>query len=187
MWVCAGLACDEVWAMGVPDDYATIAQGVRESTLKEPLPEPKLELHIQKRFSKGEARGAWNSFSEQFDSTRSSSLMYSFGNCTLTDSKKHSMSREMATSMAEGRSPGPAGYTLKGSVGPKSAQHIESSARHATSCHFLSEFRDSADVRERKARGEPNDAAIAAIRAHAGQNTFLKGRAPSTLGSSGGH
>ena len=168
--------------MGLQDEYAIIAQGMRAGTLKQKAPEEPPELWISKRFS-GTADDSVNSFCEQYDSRKETSQAFSFGLCTLDVSKKVSVSREMAHSCVGTISPGPLAYSLRGTFGPKSAQHSEASAHHARSTLFGTELRHSQEVREAKARGQPVEAELEHIRTHSNVNFFKSGRAPTTMGT----
>jgi hypothetical protein len=152
------------------EEYSLIAQGMRADTLKGPPPEKHPALWVSKRFS--------STFEERYSSRQRSSEAYSFGLCTLEASKKVSVSRDMnTTGSAETISPGPFGYTLKGSFGSGSAQHIESTARRGYCTHFGTDLRHcdgmmTQDVREAKARDLPVDAELQQLREHSTAASF---------------
>lgn len=159
--------------MGLQDEYAVIAQGMRNGTLKERPPDEAPKLWTSKRFS--------NSIShESFNSREESSRAFSFGLCTLDTSRKVYISEEMARGTVGAISPGPLAYSLRGSFGPKSAQFSESTASHAPNAHFGTDLRHSAAVREAKAKSHPVDAELEYIRTHASANLFKNGGAPFT-------
>jgi len=159
--------------LGIQDEYALIAQGMRNGTLKEPPAEKPPELWISKRFSssKGES---YNGFCEQFDSRAESSKSYSFGLCTLADSLRVSVPKDMSNGMTDD-SPGPQMYNIKGTFGKSSAQFSESTARRGPNTQFGTDLRHSADVRELKSRGVPVDQELEHLRLHSLVNTFKSG------------
>ena len=91
--------------LGIQDEYAVIAQGMRNGTLKEPSPEKPPVLWIEKRF-KAVKGDAVDSFCEQYNSREKSSNSFSFGRCTLQDSMKVSVPKDMTNGMSND-SPGP--------------------------------------------------------------------------------
>eukprot|EP00966_Prymnesium_polylepis_P304194 7027785-Prymnesium_polylepis.1 len=90
---------------GIQEEYAVIAQGMRNGTLKEPPAEKPKELWIAKRFAVVKGDG-YDSFCEHYNSKEMSSSAYSFGLCTLSDSKKVSVPKDMANGLTND-SPGP--------------------------------------------------------------------------------
>lgn len=155
---------------GLVDEYAAIAEGMRNGTLRPRPPQPPMQLWTSQRFSATAPpdAGAENSFCEQFNSMKRSGASYSFGNCTLKDSLKVSVGRDMATAVSI--SPGPLTYTLKGTFGPHSAALVESDAPRPPVANFGTDLRASADIRELKvarpdARGLDED--VTMLRTHA--------------------
>ena len=91
--------------LGIQEEYAVIAQGMRNGTLKEPPPEKPPKLWIENRFAAVKGDG-YNSFCEHYNSRELSSNAFSFGLCTLQDSMKVSVPNDMTNGMTND-SPGP--------------------------------------------------------------------------------
>ena len=136
--------------MGLQDEYAAIAQGMRLGTLR-PAPDDKPpDTWICDRFSNSPISA--NSFGEQYNSQMLSSCAFSFGNCSRSDAKRVYASRELSKASGETTfSPGPQMYDLPVSIGPKSGQHHLSTMGRSRNTVFGTDSRDSAENRERKA------------------------------------
>ena len=129
-------------------EYEQILAGVRNGTLApQPTPPPPVPKMVQaKRFSHSHGAG---SFCEQFNSKKWSPIGYSFGNFHRSDASLVFISKELSKGEA-GISPGPAQYTIKGTIGKGTSK--DARTRHASSAIFGTDARDSAEKRELKAK-----------------------------------
>ena len=113
-------------------EYEQILAGVRNGTLApQPTPPPPVPKMVQaKRFSHSHGAG---SFCEQFNSKKWSPIGYSFGNFHRSDASLVFISKELSKGEA-GISPGPAQYTIKGTIGKGTSK--DARTRHASSAIF---------------------------------------------------
>jgi hypothetical protein len=139
--------------MGIQDEYAAIAMGMRLGTLPPAGNDQPPPNWISERFANSylstSGPGLAPGFGEQFNSTIRSSTSYSFGNCSRKDATKVFVSREL--SKGESITPGPLAYTIPTNLGPNGAAKTVSS--RAPLCYFGTDLKSSADLRELKACG----------------------------------
>jgi len=110
--------------MGLQEEYAVIAEGMRHGTLKPTEHEAPLDTWVNTRFTNSyksgngsERLGLAPGMGEQFDSALRSSIAYSFGNCSRNDSKLVFLSKEIMTS--KDVTPAPLAYNIATAIGPK--------------------------------------------------------------------
>lgn len=139
--------------MGIQEEYAAIAVGMRNGTLPPAGEDKPLETWITKRFTNSylstSGPGLAPGFGEQYDAKIRSSTAYSFGNCSRKDATKVFVSKELARK--EDISPGPLGYKLPTSIGPNGA--AKTVATRSPTFLFGTDTVDSANLRELKASG----------------------------------
>ena len=139
--------------MGIQDEYAAIAEGMRNGTLPPASEDPKPELWIKDRFSNSSfstaGPGLSPGFGEQFNASIRSSTFYSFGNCSRKDASKVYVSREL--SKGEDISPGPLAYKIPTNMGPDGS--AKTVVMRMPMCQFGTDYKNSADLRELKASG----------------------------------
>lgn len=139
--------------MGIQEEYAAIAEGMRSGTLPPAGEDPKPPLWISQRFANSSLStsgpGLAPGFGEQFDATIRTSIAYSFGNCSRKDAAKVYVSQEL--SKGEDISPGPLAYKIPTNMGPDGAAKTVS--QRAAMCQFGTDKNNSADLRELKAQG----------------------------------
>lgn len=139
--------------MGIQDEYAAIAEGMRNGTLTPAGDDLPLANPVKDRFANSylstAGPGLAPGFGEQFHSRIKSSTAYSFGNCSRKDATKVYVSKEL--SLGESISPGPLAYKLPTNMGPDGAAKTVST--RAPMCQFGGDFKNSAELREYKACG----------------------------------
>ena len=139
--------------MGIQEEYAAIATGMRQGTLppapEDTAPPPWISTRFSSSYLSTSGPGLAPGFGEQYVSGIRSSTAYSFGNCSRKDATKVFISQELAANPAI--SPGPLAYTLPTNVGPNGAAKTVSTKY--PSAFFATDSRGSADLRELKACG----------------------------------
>ena len=140
--------------MGIQDEYAAIAEGMRNGTLPPASEDIQPPLWITKRFANSALSTATPGdlapgFGEQFDATIRSSVAYSFGNCSRKDAAKVYVSQEL--SKGEDISPGPLAYKIPTNMGPDGS--AKTVVERSAMCQFGTDFKNSAELRELKASG----------------------------------
>ena len=154
----------------IASEYSIIAEGMRLGTLKPAPPDLPPPTWVDKRFANSfmstAGPGLAPGFGEQFDAALDSSIAYSFGNCSRNDAKKVYVSKEI--SKGEDLGPGPLGYNIGSSIGPKGT------ATSVTTRSPLFSFgndpldalhRQTGELRELKSSGVDVSTELAAIRA----------------------
>ena len=141
-------------AMGIQEEYAAIAEGMRNGTLPPAGEDPRPELWIASRYrnsflSTSSPGQLSPGFGEQFHANIRSSTAYSFGNCARSDAAKGYVSQEL--SKGEDISPGPLAYKIPTNMGPDGAAKTVSIK--APMVLFGSDPKETTDLRELKACG----------------------------------
>ena len=160
--------------MGVFEEYAIIANGMKNGTLKPAAPEPPLVTWVETRFSSsfkagnGTERicGIAPGFGEQFDAALRSSIAYSFGNCSRNDAKMVYISKEI--SQTKDVTPSPQAYAIPSAMGPRGSARTVST--RSPTFVFGSDPTDSlhrqtGELRELKSSGVDVSKELTAVRA----------------------
>lgn len=139
--------------MGIQEEYAAIAEGMRNGTLPPAGEDTKPHLWVSDRFTNSmmstSGPGLAPGFGEQFDASIRSSIAYSFGNCSRKDAAKVYVSQEL--SKGEDISPGPLAYKIPTNMGPEGA--AKTVVQRSPMVLFGTDIKNSADLRELKATG----------------------------------
>ena len=138
----------------IQQEYAAIAEGIRNGTLPAAGADHNPPLWIEERFSSsglytGCREALQPGFGEQFNASIKSSTAYSFGNCSRKDAAKVFVSKELQATPDLG--PGPLGYKIPTNMGPDGAAKTVSSK--APLYGFGTDPTYSAELREFKACG----------------------------------
>lgn len=135
------------------EEYAAIAEGMRNGTLPPAGEDVKPEVWMDKRYSNDPKSTAGPhlapGFGEQYNARMRSSIFYSFGDCSRKDSNKVYISKEI--NQGEDISPGPLAYKLPTNMGPDGA--AKTVVTRSPMCQFGTDLKNSADLRELKASG----------------------------------
>mmetsp|Transcript_27427 Transcript_27427/g.69785 ORF Transcript_27427/g.69785 Transcript_27427/m.69785 type:complete len:169 (-) Transcript_27427:413-919(-) len=159
--------------MGLQEEYAVIAEGMRNGTLKPAAQQAPLDTWVNRRFSSSykagngcERLGLAPGFGEQYDAAIRSSVAYSFGNCSRNDSKNVYISKEI--SQTKDVTPAPLAYTIPTSIGPRGTARTVST--RAPTFVFGSDpldelHRQTGELRELKSSGVDMTKELASLRA----------------------
>ena len=139
--------------MGIQEEYAAIAQGMKNGTLPPLGEDTKPHLWVTDRFANSSLStsgpGLAPGFGEQFNARLRSSTAYSFGNCSRKDAAKVYVSQEL--SKGEDISPGPLAYKIPTNMGPDGA--AKTVVERSPMILFGTDIKNSAELRELKACG----------------------------------
>ena len=159
--------------MGMLDEYAVIAEGMRNGTLKPAGHEAPPETWVETRFSSSYKAGNGSEricglapgLGEQFDSALRSSIAYSFGNCSRNDAKMVYISKEI--SQTKDVTPAPLAYNIPSAIGPKGTARTVST-RSPTFVFGTDPMdplhRQTGELRELKASGVDVSKELATVR-----------------------